>query len=60
MLYRYFTGSPPALAESKIYELMFDDDREASTDKDATLNLIEKFKHEISIIQANLSQVSFN
>lgn len=51
-----FTWFPPALAESKFTELMFDDDREASTDKDATLNLIEKFKHEISIIQANLSQ----
>ncbi len=34
---------------------MFDDDREASTDK--TLRLISsKIKHEISIIQANLSQ----
>lgn len=33
-----FTWFPPALAESKFTELMFDDDREASTDKDATLN----------------------
>lgn len=51
-----FTWFPPALAESKFTELMFDDEREVSTDKDTTLNLIEKFKHEISIIQANLSQ----
>ncbi|HGY7087064.1 TPA: hypothetical protein ACNTPR_003852 [Escherichia coli] len=45
-----FTWFPPALAESKFTELMFDDERVVSTDKDTTLNLIEKFKHEISII----------
>lgn len=51
-----FTWFPPALAESKFTELMFDDDREESTDSVATRSLINKFKHEIALIEANLAQ----
>ncbi|EHT8580969.1 conjugal transfer protein TrbE [Salmonella enterica] len=51
-----FTWFPPALAERKFMELMFDDDRPVSSDKSTTINLLDKFKHEISLIKANLSQ----
>ncbi|PVZ82646.1 conjugal transfer protein TrbE, partial [Serratia sp. S1B] len=51
-----FTWFPPALAERKFMELMFDDDRPESSNKSTTINLMDKFKHEISIIKANLSQ----
>lgn len=51
-----FTWFPPALAERKFMELMFDDDRPESSDKATTINLMDKFKHEISLIKANLSQ----
>ncbi|EAT8674928.1 VirB4 family type IV secretion/conjugal transfer ATPase [Salmonella enterica] len=51
-----FTWFPPRLAESKFTELMFDDERVAASDTTTTRNLLDKFKHEIAVIQANMSQ----
>lgn len=51
-----FTWFPPALAESKFTEMIFDDEKKISSDSESTRSLIGKFKYEIALIEVNLSQ----
>lgn len=51
-----FTWFPPALAEKKFTDLMFDDEKIELDDEAASRSLIEQFSREIDTIEANLSQ----
>ncbi len=49
------TWFPPALAQRKFVELMFDDDVKMPSSRAQTLGLIEQFKREIATIESRLS-----
>lgn len=49
------TWFPPALAQRKFVELMFDDDVKMPSSKARTKGLIEQFKREIATIESRLS-----
>lgn len=53
------TYYPPKLAEQKLTELMFDDDKEELSQKQKTLTLLEKFKRDIINLESSLS-AAFN
>ena len=48
------TYLPPAVAESKFVELMFDDDRPAPSDKAHSEHIVSAFKRDIKALQARL------
>ncbi|MEN5023237.1 conjugal transfer protein TrbE [Pantoea agglomerans] len=51
-----FTWFPPALAEKKFTDLMFDDEKIELDDEAASRSLIDQFNREMETIEANLSQ----
>lgn len=49
------TYYPPKLAEQKLTDLMFDDDKEELSQKQKTLTVLEKFKRDIINLESSLS-----